>query len=337
MPEHDLTFVAPDRRAEVLKRIDAVERFLADPEPASAQRYARELGLRRSQFYLLAQAWKTTRRPDAIAGAGRPKVRRLTVSDAQAAFMDDVIAGNPSVPIAGLVHLILARAAACNRDLPAQEVVTRYVARARPKILPIGSGASAGLIVDHTVLEIPVRFDGGPARRPLASLVIDTTREQVVGLALSSGTPKPAAAAEALLDALRRPAQSCASTPCLTLKISLRTGMDEDWTSFEKALARAGIDVAKDVRGKYQHGQIAEALLGRSCGGIRLRPRLVMATGSRRLSGNNDPARQLSLDDAEAVARGWMIGGNTTSAFAALEPAGLALLNEGLVALARGD
>ncbi len=60
---HDLTFVAPERRAEVLRRIGVIERFLARPGRKAAEGAAEELGLRVAQFNLV-RAWRSFKRPD---------------------------------------------------------------------------------------------------------------------------------------------------------------------------------------------------------------------------------------------------------------------------------
>lgn len=72
MEEFDWTGVPPDRRPEVRRRIGILEQFLsiAKPSPEDRLRARQELGVSRPMFYLLVNAWKRTRRPADLPGAG---------------------------------------------------------------------------------------------------------------------------------------------------------------------------------------------------------------------------------------------------------------------------
>lgn len=71
MEEFDWTGVPPDRRPEIRRRIEILERLLklTKPEPADREAAQREMGLSRSAFYLLLKRWKDTRRPADLSGA----------------------------------------------------------------------------------------------------------------------------------------------------------------------------------------------------------------------------------------------------------------------------
>jgi hypothetical protein len=130
----DLSFVAPDRREEVLRRINAIEDFLQIHGRKSAEAHAAELGLRIAQFYNLVKAWKATRRPERIATAEHKRKRDLGVSTEQAEIMDRIIAADPRAAPAHTVHAIMRDGFENGWSLPRQEIVTRYVGRVRPPL-----------------------------------------------------------------------------------------------------------------------------------------------------------------------------------------------------------
>lgn len=333
MGNHDLTFVAPDRRDEVQRRIAVIESFLKQPGPASAEAHAKLLGLQKSQFYTLAKAWKESKRPEALAGAGFPRSRRLSVSTEQAAFMDDVIAKCPTAPTREIVNLIIKQGS--QRELPLRDVISRYVSHSRPRALPANLSGSAGLIIDYTVLDIPVRFDVGQPVRPIATIVIDTTLEAVVGLSLSNSVG-PAPAARALLDAVRRGRRSAVSATSFQHRIVRPELPAIGWDWFDDILRVAGFDVEPRSVGAYEHGQLAEALMGRKFAGIGLRPRLVTATADRRLSKVTDARKWLTPEDAFRIVRGRLVGTRTTVAFSFITDVRRHILEQSLAAQADG-
>jgi hypothetical protein len=69
--DFDWTGVPPDRRPEVRRRIEILERFLSLPNPTKHDRKkARDdLGVSRPMFYLLLKAWLGSQKPGDLPGA----------------------------------------------------------------------------------------------------------------------------------------------------------------------------------------------------------------------------------------------------------------------------
>lgn len=315
----DLSFVEPDRRKEVLRRISAIEAFVNGfGGRQAAEAHARVLGLRTAQFYNIVRAWQEHGRPERIAGAGHRRQRDLGVTEEQATWMDALIAADPRAAPAAMVDSIMKAGLEAGRDLPRREIVGRYVARVRPPILPEQTKNMADLVVDHTVLEIPIEHGKGSVR-PLASALIDTRAEAVVGLALSLGYPGPDTAADAILDALRHGPRYSRVSPSAGLRIALPINGSHSPGWLEAALSSAGYVVHAMPTTARGGGKAIDALLGRRQGGIETRPRLVSAPLAMRGAKETVGLRPMSLDEALDYARPRLVGLRTTAAFSHLD------------------
>lgn len=336
---HDLTFVAPERRAEVLRRIRAIEAFIQKPGRAAAERAAENLGLKAAQFYNLVRAWKTTRRPEKIIRGG-PRSKGPSVDPLQRDLMDAVIARSGRLPAAGMVDAIIAEAASKEVELPGRETLSRYVRLTRPSLLLQDVKSRFDLIVDHTVIDLPVDFGAPAPLRPLATIVIDVATDAVVGLALSAGTPGPGSTARALLDAMSRGLRPGGARQ-ERLRIGIVAKEAGEIAGVDEALARASVEVRVETTGDYGGGRHVEALLGYRSAGLAFLPRLVW-----NLRGHGRGRREVTLAPgslpmspvvAEELARARLVAAAVTAAFARIDATAWTRLTNDLAQAAQAE
>lgn len=331
---HDLTFVAPERRDEVRRRIAVVERFIAAPGRGAAEAAARELGLRPAQFYNLVRAWRLKPVPEAMMGRHAPRNASPRIAKSVLDLIDEVIASDGRAAARAVIDRVAAVAAERGMSLPNPSTVARYVRRKRPTLLTDEQRSSLDLIIDHTVVDLAVDFGDGRPRRPLATLVIDVTSEAPVGLAISSGTPAPAHTANAMLDALSRGiryTRTSVGMPCVGVVAMAQTEGD----TVVEAVRRVGLEATYVLTHAHGGGLFAESLLGREPAGLRLKQRLIWHMGSRRLATVQPGAKALTPTEAEELIRGRLLNGRPTTAFAGLDGNSRGRLTEALTDIAQ--
>lgn len=317
---HDLTFVAPERRDDVRRRIDAIERFLANPGRVMAEKCASDLGLRHAQFYNLVRAWRETGRPEEIMGTKRSRKMEPRIDRGVLNLIDEVIATNPRSPAGQIVKAVADEAAERGIKLPDPSTVSRHVRRRRPAVLTGEGAAGYDLVVDHTVIDIPVDFGGPGVRRPLATMVIYAPAESVMGVALSPGTPSPESTVSALLDAFRHSTFN-GNAPMHRPRVGIVAVSDAEGGAAADTLRRAGFDVGYIEVHAHGGGMFIEALLGREHAGLRLKQRLVWNTGERRLAALAPGAKPLTPAEAVDLLRGRLLRGRPTTALGELAAA----------------
>jgi len=316
--DRDLTFVAPERREEVLRRIGVVERFMIKPGRANAVLSAAELGLGVAQFYNLVKVWREKHRPEAIAGAGKPRSRRSGMDPAQLSILESAVTIGSRASTAEIIEAACRAAEAAGISLPDRGTVARYVRRTRPPLLTSDIKSELDLLVDHTVLDLAVEYGNTTPMRPLATMVIDVAAEAIIGLALAPSTPSVRSTAEALLDALRR---SNRNEPRFGHKprFGIVARPDEDVTEILAIVGRSGFDTHPVITGAHQGGKAIEALLGSRQAGIRLKPRLVWNEGVRRQARVARGTTALTPEDAVKLVRGRLLHAGTSKVFGCLK------------------
>ncbi len=312
----DLTFVAPERRGEVLRRIRVIERFIGAPGRGNAEAAAAELGLRVAQFYNLVRAWRDNRRPDGVAGAGSPRNRRFGMDPAQLLIIDTVVARSGQSATVDIIEAVVAEAKAAGIALPGRGTISRHVRRTRPGVLTEDIKAELDLLVDHTVLDLSVDYGSVTLTRPLATMVIDVAADAIVGIALSSSKPSSHATAAALLDALRRGIRNGDRNAYHKPRLGLVAANDGEAGAVLNILTHVGFDARTRITGAHGGGQAIEALRGSCQAGIRLKPRLVWNDGPRRQAEGGKKA--LQPNDALALVRGRFMDARSTSVFGRL-------------------
>lgn len=199
---YDLTFVAPHRRDEVLRRIRVLERFIARPGRAMAEGCAADLGIGVVQFYNLVRAWRAYRQPERLAGAGRPRMRKSFASTEQQRLVAQASAELPDATL----HAIASRAIALGRSagiaMPSPNSIRKMVElSAIRRLAPASPANGADVVVASCAVDIPVANGGSPTM-PVATLVISTASPPaVLGLALAMGDHDPATLANCLAEA----------------------------------------------------------------------------------------------------------------------------------------
>ncbi len=333
---HDLTSVAPERRDEVRRRIDVIERYLTAPGRRAAEDSAAALGLRHAQFYNLVRAWRLSGRPEMV-DPGRRRPRGTTMSPTQRGVVDAVIAADCRAPVTTLIDRVVNAAEDGGITMPHREVIARMVRRVRPGLLPTDLKEQLNLIIDHTVLDIPVDYGGEGPRRPLATTVIDTASDTIVGIALSPGTPGPAATAAALADAARRGMRGAGGRSADRPKIGIVAMDSDEMAGLASLMEAAGLTAHVRLTGAHGAGRAIEALVGTSRDGIRLKPRLVWAYPKRRWLQPPSGAASLVPDEAASMVRERLLDTLPTAAFSQLTEADRIRLIAGLTRLSQSS
>ncbi|WP_394651990.1 hypothetical protein [uncultured Sphingomonas sp.] len=331
---HDLTFVAPERRAEVRRRIAVIERFIAAPGRTAAEACAAELGLRPAQFYNLVRAWRETARPKAIMGPGAPRKKPSRVDQRLLAVIDQTIAENGRAEPSTLIARVARVARARDIPMPNRTTLARQVLSRRPALLVERIRSSYDLVVDHTVLDLPVDFGAASAKRPLATIAIDVATDAIVGIAISPGAPRPPATARALLDAMRRGSRSVVAS-CGRPRVGIVAHLLAEVDAVLEPLAKSGFEPSWMAAGTHAGGLIIESLLGQQHADIRLRQRLVWHDGQRRMAALAPGANALPLEEAESLVRGRLLDDRATTVFAGLDETHRSRLEGDLMVIAQ--
>lgn len=307
---HDLTFVNIEQRAEVRRRIDAIERFIAAPGRGAAEREAAELGIHAAQFYNLVRAWRETGRPERLSDRHGSRRRQPTIDQQMLDLIDATIAENGRATARAIIDSIARRAAAAGIALPDPSTIARHVGRKRPHLLPEGTAAGLDLALDYTVVELPVDFGAGPVL-PLLTIAVEPAADAIVGIALSPGVPTIAAMAAAIHDALRHSARNGHGIAATTT-IGLPGRPDG------RRLIRILEDHGCRAEAQGDAGAIASSMLGRERAGLRFKPRFVWKGEDRR---RIEPKGSIAISPigAWALVRGRLVDRRSATAFAGLD------------------
>lgn len=297
----DLSGIEPDRRGEVRRRLKALAEHELTPGRENAKKLATSLGLGVAQFYNLAKAWRELRDPAAIAGGSRPRNRQIQIEDLQAKLLDDAMSSLPDGMPEQLIHRAEQQAKIGGITMPSCDRMKRYIHANRIRKLPTQLAKLGDWIVDHTVVEIPVVNKETAPQRPLATAVIDSRLNSIIALNLSLGLPSAPKIAAVLIRAIELRSNENVGFPKITVGLPFLN--DQRWAKLPASVAAAGNSVVEYTPGAYEHGRCVEALLGLRHEGIRLRPRLVLASPTRRVCPPNGMFNAVSLIEAEKLVR----------------------------------
>lgn len=325
---HDLTFVNIERRAEIRRRIDAIERFIAAPGRAAAEREAAELGIHAAQFYNLVRAWRETGRPERLSDRHGSRRRQPTIDRRTLDLIDATIAENGRATARDLIDDIARRAAAAGITLPDPSTIARHVGRKRPHLLAEGIGAGLDLALDQTVAELPVDFGAGPVL-PLLTIAVEPAADAIVGIALSPGVPTIATMAAAIHDALRHSARN-ENGVAAAMRIGLPGRPDAH------RLIRILEDHGCQAEVRRGAGAIANSVLGRERAGLRFKPRFVWKGEDRRRV-DVEGSIAISPMEAEALIRGRLIDRRSATTFAGLGDVARSRLSVALAGVGQPD
>lgn len=320
MSDPDLSFVAPHRRAEVLRRILIIERFIAAPGRAAAQTAATELGLRPTQFYNLVKIWKSERRPEQLSGSGRPRDRAVRASVKVRRIVEERNAALPGEAISVVATRAIAEGRKSGIDMPGHRAVRRLVELLRAgRVVSASPAAGADVVIATCAIDIPIRWGRLDRIMPVATMVIAATDPPAtVGVALSVDVDDPAAAARALIQAFaRQPAMTVdaavdigspeADSAVPAPSVAIPIGHDPRWTTIVDGLRHAGVDVRIVAPRPGSTLNDAVALLGRKPAGFMLRPGLTSRPARARRPTVPVGAAPLPLLEAEMLVRNRLV------------------------------
>lgn len=295
----DLSGIPPELRPVVSRRIKAIRQFETNPGRASAEALAQSLGIGTAQFYNLAKAWRNLRDPQHLAGQSRPRKRIVDLDPDQAKLIDKTISEMPNSVPDEIVKAAMKRGAKDDVKLPGAGRIKRYVIASSAPQLPSQITALGDLIVEHTVLDLPIAFRGDVVSRPTATMIFQTSRAQLCGLTLSEGKPTSADVARVILQCIGPSLK--ASSKDYTARIAIPKTADENWDDLCGSLDQAGFAVSPYRPGPYGHGRCTAAIFGRLTNGITFRPRLVEVEGERRRMRGQSAFDPLTPDEGEKL------------------------------------
>lgn len=310
----DLSAVEPALRETVRHRLQAIHDFGREPGRRNAEKHASQLGLSPAAFYNLVKAWQTLRDPLRISGRTRPRTKTIGIDDDVQPMLDRVIRDHPELPTVRLASLAIDAIRGNGLTLPTRSKVLRYVAKHRPRTLPPEIVARGNLVVEYTVIELPV-FDEVTQciLRPLVTAVVDTRANVVCDLHLSHGGPTAATIAAALRSVTHaRSDQAVEPHSVIATRIGMPMFHDPNLPELVASLEQCGFVVSQYPVGAYGHGKAIEALYGQITDGLRFAPRLVMASSDRRATKLKAGRTAIALTAAEGLVRARLgISGNT--------------------------
>lgn len=291
---YDLSLVAPQARAETMRRLEAIEAFLGCPGRKEAERHATDLGVHVTRFYGLVRTWRDGHNIIDLVPNMRPHKRRSSLSAEQQSFIDRVVLANPDLPVARMADLVTLQAKQSRMELPTPGVVRRYIMKCTRGRLPAAVQANYDLLVDHVVLDIPVGFSDGSVKLPLCSVIIDVAANSIAGLHLSTLIPSARATAAALQDALTRSADLVGNeTP--HPRLGLNVTPDDSSIELTSVLESVGFKVVSSPATRQAYGASLRSLFGDRWQGIRLRPMKVWRPQDRNVE---RPTRVTSVAEA---------------------------------------
>ncbi|USU06621.1 hypothetical protein NF699_08175 [Sphingomonadaceae bacterium OTU29LAMAA1] len=294
----DITRVAPHRLAETNRRIDILDRYIRG-EIASAEAME-QLQIARSTFFLLAKIWRATGRPEALLGSGRLKAAATSPGE-RSSSPKPARREKPSAS----QSRTRARTGQPTSDGGVDRTVsgeTDAVATGRQRARPPLQVQDRSLVLTFCGVDVPVACEGGSVA-PVAALVLDVRDGPVVlGMALTTETPSPAAAASALLDALTSFDLQAAAAPWSALLMGEVGG---DWGRLAVALESAGMGTKLEVLPpRSRRWREATRILGDRPAGLLLKPDLAGRPPAERRARIPKGGSPLGLEDAEDIVRG---------------------------------
>lgn len=293
----DLSFVDPDRRTEVTRRIRLIEQFVRSPGRRNAEKAAAELGIGVFRFYKLVRIWREESRPERLTDVRRNRRRTDRIDQRIRAILRQIEKEHPTAPATRIEKIATVATKQQGLSLPSSPSVRSFIQKirvARASTSPIGSG----LAIDFCAIAVTVPLNGS-STLPVAAFVIDKECSMIVGLALSI-RPDATTAARALLDCfqngrlddhrMKEPGQ---------LEVTLNTTAEDGWSALVDVLSESGLRPHTKLQKKITSLRLAKATFGEKIGGVRLRPNATAKEPEeRRASGLS-----LSIEVAETMLR----------------------------------
>ncbi len=308
MEKPDMTFVAPHRREEVLRRIEVLESYKGGPKTKTdAVAAATRLGIGLSQFYVLLKSWVALGRPELLAGASAPRARRTNATNAQIRLIERARRSAAGASSSTIAALALARAARAGIPMPSARTIRKIIEMDQIGIPPRTLPPNADIVLLETVIDIPVRADVATgAAMPIATLLIALHPVEVVAVALSMERGDAVAARRAINGAMRSGHLIVPKT------IAIPDADTPEWTDLTMRLADAGFRVQQFRMPGTRTLNPAVHLIGRKPVGLRLVPGLNDKPAAQRRSTRHAGDQPIDISEAERVVAARLVRGNMT-------------------------
>lgn len=301
MAEPDLSFVDPDRRDEVARRIAVVTEYLKAPSRAAAANGAAEISLSVSQFYNLARSWRETGRAETVPGSKRRKTRTVDAfTPKHKALLRALEAESPQ---ASIEHLTAAVSRAMVRE--GLTGFGRSAIRKRLKAIRLERSArepaGRGLAVEHCAIDLAIEGPKG-GTMAIASMVIDLERRRILGVSVGIDAPSPFTAARALRDALDRSGGK-AEEATEALPVSMSVDRTPGWQRLIAILNGNGLVVDSIPVARVGGGALLSRVMGLEVFGVMIRPRQTLRIAERRRPSGRLTPKGVPANLAEAALR----------------------------------
>jgi hypothetical protein len=273
----DLSKIAPHRYEEVLRRIRILDDFVA--RRIDSHRAIAELGMAQSTFYVLARAWRKRRHAEDLIGTGKPRKPSYPMSDDQKAIISAAEAELPDAPMTTVMARAVAIADGRGVAMAGARNMKPYIRALRRSRGTVSPGLADGIVLSCAI-DVPVQYRDYGLVAPVATMVFQLAEKPtILGMHLSMARPTAAAAAHALLDAIR-----CADSPRTEAldQLKLFIGGDAAWKGLQGALDGSGIPMRYE-QARPRIWRNVTGLIGERPGGLRLKPDLTVRRAVDRL------------------------------------------------------
>lgn len=249
----DLTFVRPERRELVKRRLTAILAFLALESSTSrdAERFSKEAGVATPTFYNLVRVWKRRKDPEDLQGGRKHKSKKARLNGDEE-FLDAHLKVLPhDVSIEKTVEELERRADEQGVTIRSRSVLRTLVANYRRRHDLQINRFPSDLAIDFAALDIPIEVDG-KAIMPVAAVLFDTNHAEPLCAVLTLEMPSPSLVAKLLLKSLDigQIRQGPGNAKPLR-KLHLNVGSKPIWKNLQSALVAAGIEQVGD-RGRIR-------------------------------------------------------------------------------------
>lgn len=312
-----LTHLPPHMAEDMLKRIDRIRRYLAEPTRQNANDFAAELKMGVGHFKMLARAFSIHKRADKLPGSHWPKKwPKRSPEESKAEEQAIIKEANDMLPDAAIEDVVrLAKTMATQRGtkIPSPTTLRGRVHELRAsQVTNALFGHDCHIVIAHAALNIPVDA-GGQATMPVAALAIAPALKQVIGLGLSFEGPDIEATTLAIFQALEHlPLTATDAVASGTIRIAMECPDSKEWKSLLQTLENAGATCIH--RKASLHNNLTTAYLGRRHSHIEIKPRKMLQPTSQRDPQLIRGQYPMNLDDAQDFATKTMLANISPSA-----------------------
>ncbi|MEJ7777018.1 MAG: hypothetical protein WKF52_06515 [Sphingomicrobium sp.] len=296
---YNLNFVPPHRRAEIKRRIEALETFLASGGGRIlAEQLSAEIGVGVTLFYQLAKVWRQRKDPSALSGARKPISVRNRLSDDQRQMITEALRQLPDATHEDVSRLATEIGQRRGVEMPVFSTIRQVVRKQLRARLPSTSPAwGVDLIVEHCAINVGVIGPDGGAYMPIATICTSVGDARARSVALSREIPTASTAAHVIQEVLQK--ALIAEGGAGRTAVYLDPLFGSDWDALNAALHKANIETVGTRRSTVRRPDATTSLLGPKVAAISLHPRMTNRTFIDRPARLMRGAQAVELDQAE--------------------------------------